>query len=1298
MLWEQRLRVVAVVSVLLLCAGPSSLAEAASDAEISLDKARTAYAEQDYATAADLLEQASQTDARNPDVWLLLGKARYQQGDVSGAVAAWKTVLTLAPRQAFAKQMVTALTQGKETTDTTITFAESLLKEGLIGEALQAASRLDQEVTLERDQHIAVALVRLQAELALGKPNVALQTIARLTSRYPDQADASAVALWQQVARVAQDPADQAAAAKCEAALKNEAPASAVAAAKLYLALRDVAEKPANIGKIIEWRKVYVLEPWVSVADQRLVSTLETAIAAADSRLLRGADSDLAASDIAAIRALGAYCQTARGTPAATQLVQKFVEVLSQRYARVGAYDALMRAYAEFPRMTLSPHAVQLLDSAQARWDRQRAAEAAKISLAESLLREGLTADALHATERLERESNLSVKQQTAVATLRVEAELASGNAVQALQTIARFQNRYPKQAEEPTLAIWQAIARVAQDPTDQAAAAACEAAAKEEKPDAVRAAATLFLAQRDLKSAPWIVVRAITWRKQNSLEPWVTVADQQIDKALRAMLAATDSAEVDGARRTLTLTDSSALRNLTAYYPVIAGSASATGLVSHYLDVFSSRYAAQGAFAPLDTVSAEFVKMKLRPVDSRLVALTAVRWDEQRAAAELKKILPDATTAELRAWLKEHPAGSDLELAALQALLTSLLRDAANRPTPAPDVKLSADVAAAVNAVGGIIVTAKQPADSVKAVQQLVGSLDTLYAKHQAYAAAQDGLGRLLTLELEPASRQLCLTRSAEYRTTEALAELNRSCEAGVVSPGDLPDYLKTAVAAWQRLNKEFPLAGGIQQLASLAAQVRAAADKTEWPAVVTAPKPVLSWALEIAVPLVGSRDATVSAQARSVVEAVVAECASHSNGPGIGLASGVQATLLAATRTDAPARTATVTRYLQLLKDDAHAVFHRNVQQGEPAANAKLNQPAETSLKFLKNMVQQRPAAAGSAVDMLSNLLQPWQAAGFHDTVEQAFAALAADLPEPRQRLVQIQLARMWLADVQRRDALLASAGSRPAAELDPVARKALLVCYDVQRGLPRDTDVVSAALRLRQEIINHYRGLKLDAAVEAAILVASKPAIDAADAIAELDMVRRQLALAREQRARTLAEHNGAERLTRTAEDKAALTALQAFLTKRPAHPLTDTAVETWFRTANEYTQCKRYDLAVEVYREAEQFFLQLKPAERSHCRQPYPRRASRYGDRRNLARGGDGCVGKGPQRRRTDSADTREDQRRIRRRPGCVSADSRRLPGKPRRACGAERNSHRRVVLRRAERLGRGPRRVRQAGGT
>ena len=86
-----------------------SLVYAQADAQKAYQDAKTAYQAGNFAEARDLAQKAAQTDAKNPEVFLLLGQAAYQLGQVDDAVSAWKQTLVLAPKEPFAARMLDAL-------------------------------------------------------------------------------------------------------------------------------------------------------------------------------------------------------------------------------------------------------------------------------------------------------------------------------------------------------------------------------------------------------------------------------------------------------------------------------------------------------------------------------------------------------------------------------------------------------------------------------------------------------------------------------------------------------------------------------------------------------------------------------------------------------------------------------------------------------------------------------------------------------------------------------------------------------------------------------------------------------------------------------------------------------------------------------------------------------------------------------------------------------------------------------------------------------------------------------------
>ncbi len=175
-----------VVAASLLLATHFGSVFAQTDAETALQNARTAFANERFEAARDLLETASQTDAENPDIILLLGRAHYQLGELDQAIAAWRRTLKLAPAHAYAKRMVDTL-QGKILdADVRIKVIESLLEEQLPQLAQPEIFSLKRG-SLSRPQLVRLLSLEAQAMIDLGQAGEALKSLRELAVRDPDQ-------------------------------------------------------------------------------------------------------------------------------------------------------------------------------------------------------------------------------------------------------------------------------------------------------------------------------------------------------------------------------------------------------------------------------------------------------------------------------------------------------------------------------------------------------------------------------------------------------------------------------------------------------------------------------------------------------------------------------------------------------------------------------------------------------------------------------------------------------------------------------------------------------------------------------------------------------------------------------------------------------------------------------------------------------------------------------------------------------------------------------------------------------
>ena len=181
-----KLTTVALAGCLLL----SSVADlqAQSDAETALKDARDAYQAERFDAARNLASQASQTDQKNPDVWLLLGKAQFQLGELDQALTSWRTLLKLAPNHEYAKRMVASLEGRISSIDNRIRLAAALTAQGQTKPARTELATLRTGSPLTGEQLQKVLTLQAEVELLDGKGSEALTALNELSIRSADAA------------------------------------------------------------------------------------------------------------------------------------------------------------------------------------------------------------------------------------------------------------------------------------------------------------------------------------------------------------------------------------------------------------------------------------------------------------------------------------------------------------------------------------------------------------------------------------------------------------------------------------------------------------------------------------------------------------------------------------------------------------------------------------------------------------------------------------------------------------------------------------------------------------------------------------------------------------------------------------------------------------------------------------------------------------------------------------------------------------------------------------------------------
>ncbi|MHC4388280.1 MAG: tetratricopeptide repeat protein [Planctomycetota bacterium] len=188
-----RYLLILLVTVVIAAFSCDVLAQA--DAEAAFGEGKAAYARGRFAEARDLFAKASQTDTSNPEVFLWLGKAEYQLGDVGKAITAWKKTLKLAPEEPYAKKMLEALRGQLVEVNTRITLIEVMLKEKLFAAAMRECNRLLQEQGTVDKQRVRVMTLKTRALLGKGSPGAAQELLHELLTRYPELADTAETTL-----------------------------------------------------------------------------------------------------------------------------------------------------------------------------------------------------------------------------------------------------------------------------------------------------------------------------------------------------------------------------------------------------------------------------------------------------------------------------------------------------------------------------------------------------------------------------------------------------------------------------------------------------------------------------------------------------------------------------------------------------------------------------------------------------------------------------------------------------------------------------------------------------------------------------------------------------------------------------------------------------------------------------------------------------------------------------------------------------------------------------------------------
>jgi len=354
----QRL-ITAILSVAILAAAATA-ARAQADAQDAFQEAKTAYQAGKFTAARDLALTASKTDPNNPEVFLLLGKAHYQLGQLDEAIAAWKRTLSLAPEEPFAARMLRVLRAEKVEVDTRIKLLEVLIQEKLLDEALRESSRLLAEKSISEPQRAKILLLQAEIVLGLGRPAETLAKVQNLRVLYPKQCDAVQATLLEGRAKLETGGRATLQGIKLLRQLVADHPGTPAAATARYALIAYELQQgvnPARARALAKWLAESPEHPQVGEALQALI---EAYLSVTRQGAKPTAEAELTKWDVDALALADELYKQTPNANEAQRLTELLIKHLDEHYAKHGAYAAAVKG-AELQQGVPLPRASRLL-------------------------------------------------------------------------------------------------------------------------------------------------------------------------------------------------------------------------------------------------------------------------------------------------------------------------------------------------------------------------------------------------------------------------------------------------------------------------------------------------------------------------------------------------------------------------------------------------------------------------------------------------------------------------------------------------------------------------------------------------------------------------------------------------------------------------------------------------------------------------------------------------------------------------------------------------------------------------
>ena len=337
-----------------LCVVVALAPPARAQAPAAFADARKAYEAEQFDKARDLLLSAARTAPKNAEVFLLLGKAHYQLGELGEAVTAWQRTLRLAPREPYAVKMLQRLRSEVRDVDVQIKLVEQALAEGLNDWARVTTTNLLGKKSLTDAQRGQLTVLATEAELALGRYKDVPPAVLKIRTQFPKAADAARLALLMGRAKIHLDDKSILAGRKILQGIvadHKDTPEAAIAQYELIRFDLGQSVTAGSVGALAAWIKANADHP---LADEALQGLVDSQFALTLQGPRPSKDSPLAPTDVAAIGSVQLLRARLPKAADRLKLTQQVDKHLQTQYDSAGAYPAAIQGGLALLKLDLS--------------------------------------------------------------------------------------------------------------------------------------------------------------------------------------------------------------------------------------------------------------------------------------------------------------------------------------------------------------------------------------------------------------------------------------------------------------------------------------------------------------------------------------------------------------------------------------------------------------------------------------------------------------------------------------------------------------------------------------------------------------------------------------------------------------------------------------------------------------------------------------------------------------------------------------------------------------------------------